>query len=109
MSFAGFSKLERRQHTRVSDGFEYEKNRDDKIAWSWDWSNECGSDALASAAYVDSGVTRSGVALVGNVTSCDLTGAGYFELAVTTAAGRIYKKTFYFVEPSGLDSDDYGD
>lgn len=105
---SGFSSLVRRAHTEIPGGFEYEKHTDDRIAWSWDWSNECGSDALASAAYVDSGVVRAGAALVGNATSCDVSGVGSFELAVTTAAGRIYKKTFRFVEPDGGREDDYG-
>ncbi len=104
-----YSRLDRTQSSEDQDGGRiYVKNTDDIVPWSWNWKNLLASgETVASAAYTDSGVTRTAEALASPVTSCNVTGLGEFECVITTSTGRKFSNVFRFWAPQGGREYDY--
>ena len=100
--FAGFEPLRRNRWFDDGDAAATTKREDDLVQWSWDWGDILESgDTVASAAYVDSGTTRTNVALATPVTSADVAGLGEFEVTVTTTNGQKHQRVFRFYSSAG--------
>lgn len=107
--FSAVHPLRRRHNFTDDGGVESYTAREDEIrGWSHDWTDELASgETVSSAAYVDSGVTRSSVTLATPITSCNVTGLGEFEVTVTLSTGRSLQKIVRFYADDGHRSEDY--
>jgi hypothetical protein len=108
-SFATSSPLRRAVWFDDGDGVLATTKREDEVTpWSHDWTNDLASgETVASAAYADSGVTRTNEALASNVTSADVTGIGEFEVTVTTSTSRKFQRVFRYYSSEGISASDY--
>lgn len=86
------------------------KHRDELLQVTLNWTDRLASgETVSSAAYEDSGVTRSGVSVSTPSTICSVTGLGEFEVEVTTSASRkmVERVRFYDFEGPGARERDY--
>lgn len=104
-------KLERKHDFEDARGnISYSKRKDEIIKVTIDWTNEldtANSETVSSAAYTDSGVTRSSVSVSSPNTICSVTGIGYFDVTVTTSTSRKLKKRICFYSIDDAKESDY--
>lgn len=94
--------LQRTTHFFDRNGdLSYSKRPDEKVTVVINWANELGSDTISSAAYVDSGTTRTTVSATTTTTTCTVTGVGYFKVTATLASGNKLQKIVNFYDSSG--------
>ena len=106
---SSFEPLVRNRWFVDQDGaFATPKRLDEIIAWSHDWTDALASgETISSAAYVDSGTTRTNVTAVSPITAADVAGVGEFEVTVTLSTGRKLQRVFRFYDYGGSATSDY--
>lgn len=87
------------------------KREDEIIQMVIDWSEELAeigsSETIASVAYDDSGVTRTGTANTTTTTTDKITGTGQTEVTVTTSGGYKLQRLVRFYSQEGAAASDY--
>ena len=104
-----YQPLQRERFFQDNDGeIATTKRLDEKITITIDWSDQlASSETISSAAYVDSGITRSGTSNTTTTTVTTVTGVGEFEITVTTSAGNILQRVYRFYASDKNSSSDY--
>jgi hypothetical protein len=106
---AEYLPLERSRWFEDQDGAMATTMREDEIVpVIINWSNQLLSgETVASVAYSDSGVTRTGTALATPQTTDYVTGIGETEITITTSLARKLQKVVRTYSETGGSSSDY--
>jgi hypothetical protein len=86
------------------------KHENEALLWTWDLdkSGELASgETVSSAAYEDSGVTRSGAGTSATTVYATVTGLGEFKVTVTLSTGRKLVRVVRFYAKVGSKPTDY--
>lgn len=96
------------RYFRYADGIATTKAEDDDIVLRLDWTDYlAASETVSSAAYEDSGVTRSSTSVSTPVTITTVTGLGSTTVTITTSNSRTAEIVVYFLPKGGVRAQDY--
>ena len=111
---ASISMLQRRRRQDFRDDedvLSYSKREDDVMSLVLDWTEDLAligsTETIASVAYEDSGVTRSGTSNTTTTTTDKVTGLGETEITVTTNNSHKIQRLVRFYSSDGHRDSDY--
>lgn len=79
----------------VDGTYTAQKFADEEVSFTWDLTDELGSDTISSVSYdAKNGLTLNSTSNTTTAVTIEVTETGYVDIEVTTAAGLVIKERF---------------